>query len=584
MTIRQGRAVLLGCGILVLSSVLLSISPHSPADGRARCLAPPARLAVDDPERDLNRVEDIASGIKHVTSQGICKAIENFDFNRLPEYFAPDARIERMFPRKSEPAVNSPAGSGELIHCAGPRCFGAPESFAADLRLLTAGWMRVDRCFFKPHHVRATKNEPRAVSADLHFWLGGAASSGSRVMEKADVTADLMQDASGNWLIRRMEFANRERFQSIGPAFSDRTEEARLPVMWADAGYDPNSIAYGQILFGGVAVGDYDRDGWPDIYLSRAGKSMLLRNDGHGGFDDVTDAAGVGNIGNAQAALFADFDNDGYPDLFVANAYYSLVKDGASKRGSVLYHNNGNGTFTRMPQEFGPIGPASGVSAADFDGDGLLDLYITYYQDENLVPYHHRIEAHDGFGNRLFRNVGKMRFEDVTRQSGTGGDAWSFASSWADFDGDGKIDLYVANDFGESNLYRNRGDGTFEDVARKAGAPNAANGMAAAWGDYDNDGRPDIYVANMYSHSGNMFLPLFEGLGAEIKRKLEFSVHGNALYRNLGNGQFREVGRELGVSDAGWAWGSNFLDFDNDGWLDIHVANGYWAGQVDDDA
>jgi hypothetical protein len=568
-------------GVAGLSVLLSSVSPPG---GGAACLDPGRPLTIDNPERDLNRVESIGSAIKEVTSHQICGALQNFDFDRLTGYFDADARVERMFPRKLEEVAQSAGGRGAAVRCARGNCYGPAGAFAEDLRRLTAGWIRVDRCYFKPYRITATQTEPRSAAVEFQFRLGGSDETGARTMEMADYAAEMVEGTNGGWKFRSLRFLKREQFQSPRAAFSDRTEAAKLPFEWQDAGYDPTNIAYGQVLFGGVAVGDFDRDGWPDLYISRAGKSLLLRNNRQDGFEDVTDAAGVGNIGNAQAALFADFDNDGYPDLFVVNAYYSLIEDPSSKRPNVLYRNNGNGTFTRVAGDFGPIGPASGVAAADFDGDGLLDLYVTYYQDENLFPYHHRIEAHDGFGNRLFRNLGGMRFEDVTKRSGTGGDRWSFAASWADFDGDGKIDLYVANDFGDSNLYRNRDDGTFEDVAAAAGAENPANGMAVSWGDYDNDGRPDIYVSNMYTHSGNMFLPLYQELGAEVKRKLDFSVHGNALYHNLGNGKFREVGRDLGAGQAGWAWGSNFLDYDNDGWQDIHVANGYWAGQVDDDA
>jgi hypothetical protein len=561
-------------------SVLVTLVP---TPGRFNCLnAPP--LTIENPERDLNRVGAITDSIKRSAPKEICAAVQNFDFALVTERFTADARVERMFPRKLELVAESAGGAGAIVRCAGGSCFGNRDVFAADLRKLTAGWMRVDRCSFQPYRVIASQTEPRVASVSLHFLLGGADEKGGRTMEAADVGADFAEQSDGKWEFSRLQYLSRERFQSPKPAYSDRTDEANLPHDWRDAGYDPTSIAYGQILFGGVAVGDFDGDGWPDIFVCRAGKSVLLRNNGHGGFDDVTDAAGVGNIGNAQAALFVDLDNDGHPDLFVVNAYYSMVEDPSSKRRNALYRNNGNGTFTQIQGEFGPMGPVSGVSAADFDGDGLLDLYITYYQDENLVPYHHRIEAHDGFGNRLLRNRGNMQFQDVTQPSGTASYGWSFASTWADFDGDGKIDLYVANDFGNSNLYRNRGDGTFEDVALKAGVENPANGMAVSWGDYDNDGRPDLYVANMYTNSGNIFLPLYQDLGAEIRRKLEFSVRGNTLYRNLGGGKFQEVGRDLGVNEAGWAWGSNFLDYDNDGWQDIQVANGYWAGQVEDDA
>ena len=153
-----------------------------------------------------------------------------------------------------------------------------------------------------------------------------------------------------------------------------------------------------------------------------------------------------------------------------------------------------------------------------------------------------------------------------------------------DFDGDGFEDVYFCNQLGPNALYRNRGDGTFEEVAAKAGVPNPANGMSVDWGDYDNDGHLDLYVANMYSKTGNQYLALDQTLSEEVRNKLLFGAQGNALYRNRGGGIFEETGRRLGANLAGWAWSSNFFDYDNDGWLDIHVANGFWAGELEADA
>ena len=157
-----------------------------------------------------------------------------------------------------------------------------------------------------------------------------------------------------------------------------------------------------------------------------------------------------------MSAVFADFDNDGHTDLFVVNAYYTPVKEAFSRSGHILYRNNGNGTFTRVPFNSGTPGPASGVAVADYDGDGLLDIYATYYQDEFVHPFHHAIEARDGFGNRLYRNLAKLKFEEVSEKAGVRGSGWSFAAAWADYDEDGKIDLYVANDFGDSTSTETR--------------------------------------------------------------------------------------------------------------------------------
>jgi hypothetical protein len=533
---------------------------------------------VHSPERNLKTLEALNAAVQKVTMGVVCRALRAFDFEGLRRAFAEDARAERLFPREEEAIVTSPLGEGSIVR--GPRgCYGTARDFARDLSNLLSGLARLDRCFFKPFRIFATTAAPRRARADLHLWLGGEEPSGARVGEKGDVVAELREEAGG-WRVTRLAVGPRERFRSRGLAYADWTERAGLPTEWPDVGY-PNTMDYGQILFGGIAVGDYDGDGWSDLYVARAGKNFLLRNRGDGTFEDVTHRVGAGDPGNSQSALFADFDNDGDPDLLVVNAYYVEVGGKHSKRGHALYRNDG-GRFTRVA-ELGPPGPATGAAAADYDGDGLLDVYVTYYQDDGIVPYHHFIEAQDGFGNRLYHNRGGLRFEDVTARAGVGGKAWSFAPAWADYDEDGRTDLYVANDFGDSYLFRNRGDGTFEEVAARAGVQNNANGMSADWGDFDNDGRLDLYVANMYSKTGNQVLPLYPEIDETLRRKFLRSVQGNALFRGLGGGAFEERARDLGVAVAGWAWGANFLDYDNDGWLDLHVVNGFWSGEVEDD-
>ena len=577
------------------ASAAAAVSP--PADP---CSAAPPSLAIAEPERDLVEVEAIAAAVKEVTMGGVCRVLTAFDVDAVRPYLAPEARVQRLFPRAETPVVAGAHAHGSLLRPADAGCFGGPAAFAADLALLTGSWQRVERCFFKPYRVLATPrgDGPRRAAVDLHLWLGGVTADGSRVGEKGDVAAELAEDGEGAWRLTRLVWGERERFESAGPAFSDRTARAGLPADWRDEGYDPTDFAYGQILYGGVAIGDYDRDGRPDLYVVRAGPNALLRNDGRGGFVDVTAAAGVGDPGNGQAALWVDLDNDGDLDLFVVNAAYTLIQGEHARRGHVLYRNDGprGGAtrFTRLPGELGPVGPASGASAADYDGDGLLDLFVTYYQDTKLHPYHHFVEARDGFGNRLYRNLGGFRFAEVGESTGVRGAGWAYASAWADYDDDGRIDLFVANDFGDDQLFRNRGrdaagEVRFEEVAARAGVADPANGMGADWGDYDNDGRLDLYVANMYSKTGNQFVPLVPDLDPVLRQKLLWSARGNSLYRNAGpdaagETRFEERGATAAVHLAGWAWGSNFLDYDNDGRLDLHVANGFWAGTSDADA
>ena len=569
--------------LVVFLALVLALPIAAAAALAEQCTTPTAapRLEISDPESDLSAIEALSRTLGE-TFDGLCDGLSSFDSQRIARNLAPGGLFQRLSGRQLRSAISRRGSAADVVEY--PRCLGDADAFVEDLEAWTSDWIRIDRCEIEPSRIFATRDAPHRVSLQLHFKLGGVDSAGVRIQESAISAAEAAEDEEGRWLLTRLEFLEGERYRSQGAAFTDQTLAAGMPTEWLEEGYDPTDIAHGQILYGGVAVADYDGDGWPDLYVTRSGSNLLLRNDRQGGFVDVTDKARVGDPGNSQAAVLADFDNDGDLDLFVVNAAYSLIQTAHSERPHTIYRNRGDGIFDAQPLSAAVAGPASGLAVADFDRDGLLDVYVTYYQDESIHPYHPYVEARDGLANRLYRNVGDLRFVDVTRSAGVAGSEWSFAASWADFDRDGWLDLYVANDFGDNVLYRNLGDGQFSEIGEPSGVSDPGNGMSVDWGDYDNDGWLDLYVSNMYSKSGNLFLPLTDVLDPRLKQKLVWGAAGNALYRNRGDGRFEETGRGLGVNRAGWAWSGNFFDYDNDGWLDLHVANGYWAGKLDADA
>ncbi len=278
-----------------------------------------------------------------------------------------------------------------------------------------------------------------------------------------------------------------------------------------------------------------------------------------------------------HAALFVDFDNDGDADLLLAT------------QASLLFlANDGNGRFERVAEA---DRSAYSLAAADFDNDGDLDVYATAYvappewdREGGLglrpLPYH---DANNGAPNALFRNDGDWTFTDVTAEVGLDANnrRWSFAASWADYDDDGDQDLYVANDFGRNNLYRNDG-GRFTDVAGIAGVEDSASGMSVSWSDYDGDGRVDLYVGNMFSAAGNRIVPqerFQPGKNESIESSFRRFARGNTLFRNNGDGTFRDVSEQAGVTMGRWAWSSPFVDLNNDGWEDLVVANGYLTNE-----
>lgn len=339
---------------------------------------------------------------------------------------------------------------------------------------------------------------------------------------------------------------------------------------------------------GGVALFDYDNDGWLDVYLvngstfaalngkEKAPRAALFRNNRDGTFTDVTDKAGVANERWGFGVACGDFDNDGWEDFYVTNF-------GPNR----LYRNNGNGTFTDVAEKMGVTvgGWSTGVSFGDYDGDGRLDLFVAGYVDfdpanppearttESGVKYCYfrgqpvmcGPRGLKGAADHLFRNTGAS-FVEVSKPAGVADENgyYGFASAWIDVDDDGKLDLIVVNDSTPNYLYRNKGDGTFENISFASGFGLSEDGreqagMGLAVGDYDNDGRVDFYVTN-------------------------FSDDTNTLRHNDGEGMFTDVTHAAGHGAPTipfLGWGTGFIDFDNDGLKDLLVANGHVYPQVD---
>ncbi|MEP6913691.1 MAG: CRTAC1 family protein [bacterium] len=345
---------------------------------------------------------------------------------------------------------------------------------------------------------------------------------------------------------------------------------------------------------GGVAIFDYDADGRPDIYFlngstmaamqgkEKPPRAALYHNLGNWKFEDVTSKAGVANERWGFGVAVGDYDNDGQPDMYVANW-------GTSR----LYHNNGNGTFTDVADKSGVArkGWSTGPSWGDFDGDGRLDLFVPGYLDIDLnnlpkspanankpgeagqnfcqfrgVPVMCGPRSIPGEGDTLYHQKPDGTFEDVSVKAGVNDPQkyFGFSSAFVHVNEDNLLDLIVVNDSTPKQLYINKGDGTFEETGYPSGVALNENGreqagMGLAVGDYDNDGRVDFHITN-------------------------FSDDSNVLYHNDGDGNFTDVTFVSGLGEVTipfLGWGTSFLDFDNDGWLDLFVANGHVYPAVD---
>ena len=343
-----------------------------------------------------------------------------------------------------------------------------------------------------------------------------------------------------------------------------------------------------------VSVVDVDQDGWDDLYVvEQWRKNMLFRNNHDGTFTESAASYGLDIKGYGTSAMFGDFDNDGDQDLFL----------GRSLRRSQLFENE-NGKFVdRTADWFGFDLPflVSTVSATDFNNDGLLDLYVGTYgilaagqrpaqwirefvapeQRQYVLNLFRSFEFNRytnaaGPANFLFENVGgKFRISDFSESVATYKN--TLQATWSDYDSDGDQDLYVANDFARDYLYRNDREQGFKDVTLEFGDDTMMGfGMGASWGDYDLDGKQDLYVSNMYSKAGIRIVEHFDGLDPKFRR----SADGNRLYRNFGDGLklvSANEGEGANVHKAGWSWGGQFADLNNDGYLDIYVTAGYFT-------
>jgi tetratricopeptide (TPR) repeat protein len=361
------------------------------------------------------------------------------------------------------------------------------------------------------------------------------------------------------------------------PSFRDQL--ARGIPNWR-ASLDP---ACGIDLYGelGIAVGDIDGDGWDEIYVLQPGglPNRLYKNDGNGRFRDIAAEAGLDILDNTPAALFVDLRNSGHQDLV-------LVRN----TEPMLFLNDAKGRFALLPDAFHfaspPQGAFTSIAAADYDRDGRLDLYFCCYiffqteaQYRYPVPYH---DARNGPPNYLFHNRldrDPPHFQDVTAATGMdhNNNRFSFAATWCDYNDDGWPDLYVTNDFGRKNLYRND-RGKFRDVAEEAGVVDLGPGMSAAWLDYDGDGRPDLLVSNMWSSCGQRIVndPAFGPARKDPALRDAYRLHvkGNSLYRNNGDGTFTYTGDSQGIEIGPWSWSCDGFDFDNDGSPELYIACG----------
>jgi Flp pilus assembly protein TadD/peroxiredoxin len=510
---------------------------------------------------------------------------------------APSFRGSRLGPTDEVTVARSPSLQIFRARKMAPAPVLKAKPFARELRQLLEEFEKVDVAEFLVTSLDLEREQGLA-STDVRFDFVGPGKDTWRV-ERSGVWRLRWQRAPAGWRVVEWTAVSLLRASAAAPVFAEVTTAAlggedsfrrQLSASFdawvarTDAGLTRDSNGHH-----GVSVGDIDGDGHDDVYVAQpyGFPNRLFRARGDGTFEDVTESAGLGIQEDTQTSLFADIDNDGDQDLIVG-----------LNTGPVLFLNDGTGRFTR---DLGAIrfgkklqGAPMSMAVADYDRDGLLDLYLSVYsfyygagegKAGTPTPYY---DAKNGPPSVLFHNDGLGSLVEVTDDVGmnAGNDRFTFSAAWSDYDHDGWPDLVATNDFGRKNLYHSLGmrDGKvwFEDVAGSAGVEDFAAGMSILWFDYDGDGWFDIYGGQMWSDSGrrvtasDVFMP---GASPEVHALYRHHADGNSLLLNRGDGTFEDVTQKARANMGRWSWSTGALDFDSDGWEDLYMVNGMLTRQ-----
>jgi len=551
----------------------LQISDKTKADADTVELDPAKQESIWD-------AEHVTFEIETYIGKPFAAAIKDRDAKRLTRFFRSDFRATILNAGGAETIDHPPlTQSRRRAEHAGTRSANANQFVQSLLESLSA-FSQIKRTRLRVLTINHDQNDPPQWTSKLLLTVDGLGPDRNPVhWESEQVVAYHFTDdeeiQSGrildHWSIESETVRSSRRF--LLEEITRPAQLFQLPIRdnWK---LPKQSVEQYSHQF---AVEDFNRDGFLDIAVGTyEGRPLLLKSVEGTRFEDITAQMHLKSWQPGRYALSAlagwiDYDNDGFPDLIL---------------GKRLYHNIAGKRFVDVTSESGlrfdhdPMG----CTVADYDGDGLLDLYILYQQPAVAEKRSGKPDPWigdnlSGAENTLWHNEGNGRFRDVTIKSGAGGDRrHTFAALWFYFDSDRFPDLYLANDFGHNVLLHNRGDGTFQDISETTASSDFATSMGACAGDLDNDGSTELYVANMYSKMGRRIIGQVSASDYPpgVFEQIQGSCTGNRLYtKSPGESRYRETSETVGVNAVGWAYAPAAVDLDGDGWLDLYATTGF---------
>ncbi len=533
--------------------------------------------AIDDPARGLTALEEVEDYSEDVANT----FVEWGDKIRLRDYAAAAELFTADFvghdlarpgtPQKKEFPLGITKTSWDTK--AGLRVVNR-TGFLESWREFMAPLGTVEFFFVKVRGAEFSDASPVEGALTVRINAVGKRSGGGRIGREEFGRAHIKKVA-GRWQVDRWTVTSLVDIERPGTMFTEVARAAGIAHRGPQFGKDGNK----SFFWNGAAVADFDQDGLQDIFVPSQNENFLYRNKGDGTFAEVAAAMGVAQPPGGTGAVFFDCDNDADLDLLVAHSGW---KEGAETIGRTtqLYRYDGGqfanvsaaAGFTELLQGFSPC-------VADADNDGDLDLFIPGYQKGSFAGPNSWFAADNGSKNAFYVNQGDGTFKEQSAAVGFSADRWTYAAAWHDYDEDGDQDLFVANDYGVKEFWRNDGALQFTNVADELGVVDVGNGMGCCFGDYDADGDIDLYVSNMSSSAGNRILSRLVKKDSKDAREntLKKLAAGNTLF-NYADGKFKTVPSSFGGIGAAWAWAPQFLDLDLDGDLDLACVNGFISG------